>query len=86
MAAENIRDLQHRTGHCRCRLRRQRVFPLLSGLLAGRRSRSSGLSMRAILERPAAAGPSMEAFVERTNLMKALEQVQRNKGRRASMA
>ena len=34
---------------------------------------------KACLERPA-AGPSMEAVVERNNLMKALEQVQRNKG------
>jgi len=34
----------------------------------------------ACLERPAAVGPSMEAIVERSNLMKALEQVQRNKG------
>jgi RNA-directed DNA polymerase len=35
---------------------------------------------KACLERPAAGGPSMEAVVERSNLMKALEQVQRNKG------
>jgi len=35
---------------------------------------------KACLERPAAAGPSMEAVVERSNLLKALEQVQRNKG------
>jgi len=35
---------------------------------------------RACLERPAACGPSMEAIVERCNLLKALEQVQRNKG------
>jgi RNA-directed DNA polymerase len=41
---------------------------------------------KACLERLAAAGPSMEAVVERSNLLKALEQVQRNKGRRASMA
>src|SRR5579864_4883218 len=32
------------------------------------------------IERPAATGPSMEAIVERDNLRKALEQVQRNKG------
>jgi RNA-directed DNA polymerase len=32
------------------------------------------------LERPAAAGPSMEAVVERENLKKALAQVKRNKG------
>jgi RNA-directed DNA polymerase len=37
-------------------------------------------SAKASLERPAAVGPSMEAVVERTNLLKALEQVQRNKG------
>jgi len=35
---------------------------------------------RASLERPAAAGPSMEAVVERENLKKALAQVKRNKG------
>jgi RNA-directed DNA polymerase len=35
---------------------------------------------KACLERPAAAGPSMEAIVERSNLLKALAQVQRNKG------
>jgi RNA-directed DNA polymerase len=35
---------------------------------------------KACLERPAAAGPSVEAVVERSNLLKALEQVQRNKG------
>src|SRR5207253_10096975 len=35
---------------------------------------------RASLERPAAAGPSMEAIVERENLKKALAQVKRNKG------
>jgi RNA-directed DNA polymerase len=34
----------------------------------------------AILERPAVAGPSMEAVVERENLRKALAQVRRNKG------
>jgi RNA-directed DNA polymerase len=32
------------------------------------------------LERPAVAGPSMEAIVERENLKKALAQVKRNKG------
>ena len=32
------------------------------------------------LERPAVAGPSMEAIVERENLTKALVQVKRNKG------
>src|SRR6266705_350903 len=32
------------------------------------------------LERPAVAGPSMEAVVERENLKKALAQVKRNKG------
>jgi RNA-directed DNA polymerase len=35
---------------------------------------------KACLERPAVAGPSMEAVVERENLRKALAQVQRNKG------
>jgi len=35
---------------------------------------------KACLERPAAAGPSMEAIVERENLKKALAQVKRNKG------
>src|SRR5438046_4785924 len=35
---------------------------------------------RASLERPAAAGPSMEAVVERENLKKALAQVKCNKG------
>ena len=35
---------------------------------------------KASLERPAAVGPSMETVVERNNLRKALEQVQRNKG------
>jgi RNA-directed DNA polymerase len=32
------------------------------------------------LERPAAAGPSMETIVERNNMRRALEQVRRNKG------
>jgi RNA-directed DNA polymerase len=35
---------------------------------------------RTSLERPAVAGPSMEAIVERKNLKKALAQVKRNKG------
>jgi RNA-directed DNA polymerase len=35
---------------------------------------------KACLERPAVAGPSMEAIVERENLKKALAQVKRNKG------
>src|SRR5438128_4768116 len=35
---------------------------------------------KACLERPAVAGPSMEAVVERENLKKALAQVRRNKG------
>jgi RNA-directed DNA polymerase len=35
---------------------------------------------RTSLERPAVAGPSMEAIVERENLKKALAQVKRNKG------
>ena len=37
-------------------------------------------AVKACLERPAAAGPSMEAVVERENLKKALAQVKRNKG------
>jgi RNA-directed DNA polymerase len=35
---------------------------------------------RTSLERPAVAGPSMEAVVERENLKQALAQVKRNKG------
>src|SRR5260370_26388359 len=35
---------------------------------------------KACLERPAVAGPSMEALVGRENLKKALAQVKRNKG------
>src|ERR1700755_2154982 len=35
---------------------------------------------RTSLERPAVAGPSMEAVVERENLKRALAQVKRNKG------
>jgi RNA-directed DNA polymerase len=35
---------------------------------------------KACLERPAAAGPSMEVIVERNNMRRALEQVRRNKG------
>ncbi|WP_245310068.1 maturase [Bradyrhizobium jicamae] len=35
---------------------------------------------KASLERPAVAGPSMEAVIERENLMKALARVKRNKG------
>jgi len=37
-------------------------------------------AVRTSLERPAVAGPSMEAVVERANLKKALAQVKRNKG------
>src|SRR6266436_2540333 len=37
-------------------------------------------TVRACLERPAVAGPSMEAVVERENLKKALAQVKRNRG------
>ena len=40
---------------------------------------------RTSLKRPAVAGPSMEAVVERVNLKKALAQVKRNKGGAASM-
>ena len=35
---------------------------------------------KACLERPAVAGPSMEAVIERENLKTALAQVKRNKG------
>src|SRR5438552_12948145 len=35
---------------------------------------------KASLERPAVAGPSIEAVIERENLKKALAQVKRNKG------
>ena len=37
-------------------------------------------AVKACLERPAVAGPSMEAVVERENLKTALAQVKRNKG------
>src|SRR5437588_1030084 len=37
-------------------------------------------AVKTSLERPAVAGPSMEAVVERENLKKALAQVKRNKG------
>ena len=37
-------------------------------------------TVKASLERPAVAGPLMEAVVERENLKKALAQVKRNKG------
>ena len=41
---------------------------------------SEARAARACLERPAVAGPSMEAVVERDNLKNALAQVRRNKG------
>ena len=41
---------------------------------------SEACPAKACLERPAVAGPSMEAVVERDNLKKALAQVKRNKG------
>jgi RNA-directed DNA polymerase len=41
---------------------------------------SEASAATASLERPAVAGPSMEAVVERENLKKALAQVKRNKG------
>src|SRR5216683_3722329 len=41
---------------------------------------SEARTARTCLERPAVAGPSMEAVVERENLKKALAQVKRNKG------
>src|SRR5438445_8033223 len=41
---------------------------------------SEARTARTCLERPAVAGPSMEAVVERENLKEALAQVKRNKG------
>ena len=41
---------------------------------------SESRAAKACLERPAVAGPSMEAGVERENLKKALAQAKRNKG------
>src|SRR6202043_76107 len=41
---------------------------------------SEARTAKACLERPAVAGPSMEAVLERENLKKALAQVKRNKG------
>jgi RNA-directed DNA polymerase len=41
---------------------------------------SEARTAKACLERPAVAGPSMEAMVERENLKTALAQVKRNKG------
>jgi RNA-directed DNA polymerase len=41
---------------------------------------SEACAAKACLERPAVAGPPMEAIVERENLKKALAQVKRNKG------
>src|ERR1700685_2690170 len=41
---------------------------------------SEACTAEACLERPAVAGPSMEAVLERENLKKALAQVKRNKG------
>src|SRR5437764_14568376 len=41
---------------------------------------SEARTARTCLERPAVAGPSMEAVVERENLKTALAQVKRNKG------
>ncbi len=41
---------------------------------------SEACAAKACLERPAVAGPSMEAVVERENLKQALAQVKRNKG------
>ena len=48
VVAEDIRDLQRWTGHGRRALRRRRAF-LLLGLLRDCDSRSSGLSMLAIM-------------------------------------
>jgi RNA-directed DNA polymerase len=41
---------------------------------------SEARTAKACLERPAVAGPSMEAVLERENLKTALAQVKRNKG------
>src|ERR1700675_179997 len=41
---------------------------------------SEACTAKACLERPAVAGPSMEAVLDRENLKKALAQVKRNKG------
>src|SRR6202171_2889477 len=41
---------------------------------------SEARAAKACLERPAVAGPSMEAVVERENLKQALARVKRNKG------
>ena len=53
MAAEDIRDLQLRTGHCRGRYAGGGSFLFFSwaflGFLRGSDSRSRGLSMRAIM-------------------------------------
>ena len=49
VVAEDIRDLQRWTGHGRGRYAGGWVFPALPGLLARLRSRSSGLSMAAIM-------------------------------------
>ena len=53
MAAEDIRDLQLRTGHCRGRYAGGWSFLFFSwaflGFLRGSDSRSRGLSMRAIM-------------------------------------
>ena len=49
MAAEDIRDLQLRTGHCRGRYAGGCSFRRFLGFLRGRDSRSSGLSMPAIM-------------------------------------
>jgi len=48
--------------------------------LSGAAQETEARAARACLERPAVAGPSLEAVVERENLRTALAQVKRNKG------
>jgi RNA-directed DNA polymerase len=67
-------------------MRQKNQFELNLGTGAGGEARSAAAqesearAAKACLERPAVAGPSMEAVVERENLKKALAQVKRNKG------
>src|SRR5262245_63938439 len=66
------------------RQKNQVMLSLGTGAMGEARSAAAQASeiraATACLERPAAVGPSMEAIVERNNLLKALGQVQRNKG------
>jgi len=67
-------------------MRQKNQVKLNSGTGAGGEAASAAAgeteasAVKASLERPAVAGPSMEAVVERENLKKALAQVKRNKG------